>query len=303
MGDKKQALALLAGAAAVLVAGGVAGWMAVTPGPAEPASDGRSAAQTRSIAQADQQAAPADPASTISDPLVSAASADGAVAFADDSLSFVASFPPAEPGDPVLAELRQEAERYLASTKGNARADFDRLTRSGDEPRPWDVRIRWRYTAKAGDLVSLAGEANEYTGGAHPMQQFDTHIARTSGEDLDVGDMLLPNRVPSPALTIGICEALKTGKQARIKSATIFDEPIACIGPEANAKTGEAKFALAPSDQPGKFGGIYAFYEPYVVGPYVEGSYVLTIQQGVFAQDLKPEFKALFGGEAPAWRD
>jgi hypothetical protein len=234
--------------------------------------------------------------------MVSTASADNStVAFSDESLSFAAALPPAPAGDPVLADLRREAQSYLATVKGNARADFERLKRSSDKPDPWDVRLRWRYTARAGDIVSLIGEVSEFNGGAHPMQRFDTHIARTTGEELNVGEMLLAKRSPSPAMTIAICEALTTAKQARIRSATIFDEPIVCVGPEANAKTEEAKLALAPSDQPGRFGGIYVFYEPYVVGAYAEGPYILTVQQGVFAEDLRPEFKALFGGEAPEW--
>ena len=64
-----------------------------------------------------------------------------------------------------------------------------------------------------------------------------------------------------------------------------------------------AKIVLAPSSQSGKFGGIYAYWEPYEVGAYVEGSYVVAVQQDVFSQDLKPEFKPLFGGEAPAPKD
>ena len=69
--------------------------------------------------------------------------------------------------------------------------------------------------------------------------------------------MLMLKRSPSPALTIAICEALKAAKKKRIKSPTIFDEPIVCVGPNANAKTDDAKIALAPSDKPGKFGGVY----------------------------------------------
>jgi hypothetical protein len=44
---------------------------------------------------------------------------------------------------------------------------------------------------------------------------------------------------------------------------------------------------------------VYGYYEPYAVGAYAEGPYILTVQQEVFAEDLRPEFKALFGGEAP----
>ena len=169
-----------------------------------------------------------------------------------------------------------------------------------ERPAVGRYRIRWKYSARAGDIVSLIGEASEFTGGAHPAQRFDTHIARTNGSEIDFGDMLIAKRSPSPAMTIAICETLKTAKVARIKSATILDEPIVCVGPVANAKTEDAKLVLAPSSEAGKFGGVYVYYEPYAVGAYVEGPYILSVQQVVFAEDLRPEFKALFGGEAPA---
>ena len=233
-------------------------------------------------------------------PIASPASAGGSsLTFEDASLSFVAQFPDAPAGDPVIAGLRRDAESYLAQAKANARGDFDAAKKAGHEPRPWDVRIRWTYSAKAGDIVSLIGEASEYTGGAHPSQRFDAHIARANGDRIAFGDMLIAKRSPSPALVIAICEALKAAKIAKIRTDTILDEPIVCVGPNSNAKTEDAKLALAPSNDADKFGGIYAYYEPYAVGAYAEGPYILTVQQEIFAEDLRPEFKALFAGEAP----
>jgi hypothetical protein len=244
---------------------------------------------------------PAEPAGSTADPVASPASVgDADITFADPSLIFAATFPAAPADDPVVVDLREDAERYLVSLKAKARADFDRAKKAGQTPRPWDVRVRWRYTAKAGDIVSLIGELSEYTGGAHPNMRFETRIARASGAGIAFNDMLVAQRSPSPAAVIAICEALKAAKIEKIKSATILDEPIVCVGASANAKTEAARIALAPSSEPSKFGGVYAYYEPYAVGAYAEGPYVLTIQQEIFAEDLRPEFKPLFGGEAPA---
>jgi hypothetical protein len=97
----------------------------------------------------------------------------------------------------------------------------------------------------------------------------------------------------------GVCEALKTAKQARIKSATIFDEPISCVGPANNIRLEDARLALAPSSSPGLFGGIYVYYAPEIIGTLAEGDYRLVVQQEVFAADLRPAFRALFAGTAP----
>jgi hypothetical protein len=272
--------------------------LAHTTGCSPTSSSNKSA--TAIPAQTTDTATPAEPATSAADPVVSPASVSNAdVTFSDPSLTFAATFPAAPANDPVLAGLHREAEGYLASLKTKARADFDRAKKAGQNPRPWDVRVRWRYSAKAGDIVSLIGDASEYTGGAHPNQRFDARIARSNGAEIAFNDMLIAQRSPSPATVIAICEALKAAKVERIRSATILDEPIVCIGASANARTEDARLVLAPSNEPDKFGGVYAYYEPYAVGAYAEGPYILTVQQELFAEDLRPEFKPLFGGEAP----
>jgi hypothetical protein len=224
----------------------------------------------------------------------------GDFAFEDESLSFKVEMPDGPETDPMRRWLLADAKGYLNSKKSSARSDQERMKRVGAPVQQWQVDIAWSYTAKAGDLVSLFGVSDEYTGGAHPVRHFDTIIASPeNGRKITLADMLVLERSPSPALMIAICEALKSAKMKRIKSATIMDEPIVCAGSSANAKTEDAKIALAPSNKPGKFGGVYAYYEPYDVGPYAEGAYRLTIQQEIFAQDLKSEYRKLFDGAAP----
>lgn len=279
-------------------------------------------------AEAPTQAAMADPAATSGDPTVQTAqfgqsdpnapappeppsndgastvSPDGAsFSFADESISYSAALPSGPADDPNLAYLRKDALSYLANRKAQARATYDEFKKEGNIPAtyPWEVMIQWDYTAKASDIVSLFGSSYEYTGGAHGMAYFDTHVARTNGQQIKVEDMLQGGL--TPALVIAICEALKVEKKKRIDSETIYDEPIVCAGPNGNVKVEKAKLALAPSNQPNKFGGIQVYYEAYEVGSYAEGSYEFVVQQEVFAEDLRPEFKPLFGGTAPPIAD
>ncbi len=226
-----------------------------------------------------------------------------AISFSDESITYSAALPSGPSDDPNLDYIRKDALSYLASKKADARATYDEFKKAGDIPAgyPWEVMIKWDYTAKAGDIVSLFGSAYEYTGGAHGMTYLDTHVARTNAQQLQVADMLQGGI--TPALVIAVCEALKVVKKARIDTATIYDEPVTCAGPNSNVKIEKAKLALAPSNQAGKFGGILVYYEAYEVGSYAEGSYELVVQQDVFAEDIKPEFKPLFGGTAPLIAD
>jgi hypothetical protein len=264
----------------------------------QPANSDASLAQPAQFGQADP-ATPV-PATPPSPDDAKAVSPDGSsVSFSDESLTFSAAIPPGPANDPVLAYLRKDAVSYLASKKADSRNAYDALKKEGNLPpaHAWEVMIRWTYTAKAGDIVSLFGTSYEFTGGAHGMTFFDTHIARTNGQQLKVADMLKGGL--TPAVVIAMCEALKVEKKKRIDAATIYDEPITCAGPNGNVKTDSARLVLAPSNQPGKLGGVYAYYQAYDVGAYAEGSYALTIQQEVFAEDLRPEFKTLFAGTAP----
>jgi hypothetical protein len=309
-GEKKtrSPLPIIAVVVAVVLGLGAVIWLtrpkADDPATAPPPEMGPDTAQAdpasaASVRTAEAQTGFAQTASSAGPPMSTPSARSAEVIFKDESLTFSAVLPDGPDGDPVLAHLRQDARNYLAKLKAKARAEFDRRNKTGAKAPPWDVDIKWTYTAKADGVVSLSGVASEFTGGAHPNMMFDTLIARATGEKLTMDDLLILERSPSPAMTIAICEALKDAKTETIGAATIFDEPIVCVGANANAKTEEAKIALAPSNQADRFGGVYAYYEPYVVGAYVEGPYVLTVQQAVFSEDLKPEFRRLFAGEAP----
>lgn len=256
------------------------------------------------------------PAPDGSDPLVSAQSAPqapqpptpgaagadtaSAIAFADAQLEFSATLPPQDENGPIIAKLRKEAEDLLAKTKREVAELRSEATANGQAPLPWDYQINWSVVARSGDFVSLMGTLYQFSGGAHGMTSTDTRLANTrTGEEIDFSDMMRFGKVPSPALVIAACEAVKKAKTDRINSATVFDDPIVCAGPSANVKLEDASIALAPSNVADRFGGIYVYFDPYAIGPYAEGSYEVVVQQDVFAEDLKPEFKAMFAGTAP----
>lgn len=268
----------------------------------QPAAAESASVQTAHFSQTD--GAPVTPQAPPPPEVAGALSADGnAVKFEDETLTFEAAFPPGPADDPALTAIRNDALTFLAARKTQARTTFDDMKKEGNTGPawPWEVMISWEYTAKAGDIVSLMGSAYEFTGGAHGNVQFDTHVARTNGAVLKATDMLQGGI--TPALVIGLCEALKVEKVKRIGTATVYDDPVNCAGPDANVKVESAKFALASSSENNKFGGILVYWAPYEVGPYVEGPYEVVVQQEVFAQDLRPEFKPLFGGTAPAVKD
>lgn len=302
---KKTNPAVVIGPAVAIGAALMAVWISTRDKAEQPAASA-DGGQMASVQSAGSEETPLAPPATPGTPAVDGvtASASGALSFSDDSITFSAALPPGAETDPVLAPLRKQALEMLAEYKKNAAADLVERKRIGAMAMQWEVEIAWKQLARAGDIASLEGTFHEFTGGAHGMETTAGHIARIkTGEELTFQSMMMADRSPSPALTIAICEALKTEKMERIQSATIYDEPIVCAGPTSNVKVEEASFALAPSSEAGKFGGVYVFYNPYAVGSYAEGAYTLTVPQQVFAEDLKPEFKPLFAGTAPQYTE
>lgn len=256
------------------------------------------------------------PAADGSDPLVSAqfapqmpqptppgaagAESTNSIAFADPQLEFSAVLPPQDQNGPIISRLRKEAEDLLAKTKKEAAEGHAEAKANGQMPMTWDYQINWAVVARSGDVVSLMGTLYRFSGGAHGMTSTDTRLANIkTGEEIGFSEMMRFGKVPSPALVIAACEAVKKVKTERIGSATVFDEPIVCAGPSANVRLEDASIALAPSNAADRFGGIYVYFDPYAIGAYAEGSYEVVVQQDVFAEDLKPEYKTLFAGTAP----
>lgn len=294
--------AVVASLAALMIGGG----FFLLGGPslqsAEPDTARAEEETTPGETQPDQRAAPAsDPADVSPQPGAAPASEDQwpaldapSILVIDETgpeLEFRVSIPSVGLPPPVAARIEQQARDYLSTMSRSAAG-------AQTDASPWSVDIVWRAVAQNAGLISLLGESREDTGGPHANIQYDALIARTdTGEGIAFRDLFSPDKRPSPALAIGVCEALRREKLQRIGSATIFDEPLTCAGSAENLEFGSASITLAQSTLPGAFGGVVVHYAPYAVGAFAEGSYEVTIPQEVFAQDLKPEYRLMFAGE------
>ena len=268
-----------------------------------------------STSNKDKEAPPAETAATAegADPLVSAqfapetpqppvpaAPSANAITHESEDLTFSLTLPSEADAGPIVARLRKESEDAYAKRLKEARDLHAEARADGRTGIAWEYQASWSVLAHSGEFVSLVGTLYEFSGGAHGMTSTDTRLANMkTGAETDFTSMLRMGKTVSPALVIAACEAVKKAKMERIQSASVLDEPIVCAGPNANVKLEDGHIALAPSTVEGKFGGIYVYFDQYAVGSYAEGAYQIVIQHDVFAEDLKPEFKALFAGSAP----
>ena len=299
-GEKKRVHPAAIAGPAVAVGAALAAVFISTSGgndkPPEPAAALEAPATTGSEPLASVQSAPQAPQPPT--PGAAGVGAANALAFANTDLEFNAALPPEAGNGPIIAKLRKEAEDMLARVKTEAREGQADARANGAPGIPWDYQISWDVLGRSGDFVSLVGTLYRFTGGAHGLGATDTRIASIkTGDELTFSDMMRFGKVPSPAVVIATCEALKKEKLARIDAATVFDEPVICAGPNANVRLQDAKIGLAPSTVAGKFGGIYVYFDPYAVGAYAEGSYAVAVSHEVFSEDLKAPYKELFAGD------
>lgn len=200
--------------------------------------------------------------------------------------------------DAVKNQPDLHAQLYAAGVADLRRftegAQADRTEAGGDEGRPpYERMIAYGAGAETGKLLSLSQEAMEYAGGAHPNTTFgavlwDKAMKRQiplrslfrSGADLSVLDRAL-------------CAAVNAAKKARVPDAepvTLDGEMWAC--PRAAA----TPLILAAGSTPGKAGGLTFLIAAYQVGPYVEGSYQVTVPLTAFRTLLAPAYAEEFAG-------
>lgn len=217
--------------------------------------------------------------------------------FSGESLEFEARFPNGSTDAPAFRKLMLDMKDYRESLRGQATLEMNSMKAEGFDWRPWNYDIIYIELAQTDKFISIVGREWSMTGGAHGNVDFDGVVADVkTGEEVELASIFKPDAEFSPALTIGICEALKTAKEEKIGDANIYGASIECGDDRVRKSLAGAELTLAPSTEAGKFGGIVALYAPYVVGPYAEGPYVVTVAHDVFADDLRPEYKTLFGG-------
>ncbi len=267
-----------------------------TPGPAEPHAPAPSAPHTDVDAPDEAPKEIVHPAS-MNTPPTQAFVADN-MRLDTPHLSFSAAFPAGAHEQPAYQSIMTRMSKYRDKLSADAATEADIANQAGVEFRPWEIDIQFTETARTGDFVSMIGQEYANTGGAHPNTDFMGVVANTkTGEPISISDMFLPRRENSPALMVGVCEALKTVKTDRIGFAEVHGEEIDCGSPDFLNRLSGSETTLAPSTDPEKAGGFQMYFAPYSVGAYAEGPYMVTVGHYVFANDLRPEYKALFGGE------
>lgn len=171
-----------------------------------------------------------------------------------------------------------------------AKAQADHKASTGQFPwRPYNRQGQWFLAADAPPLVSLRALWFEDTGGAHPNHGGASLLWDTAANREIQPKALFRPDADMTALDKAICDAVAMAKTHR-EGAVMLNDTFSC------PKWSQTVLILAPSTIPGKAGGLTALIDPYVVGPYSEGDYEVTVPASAFQGLLAPAYAGAFGG-------
>jgi hypothetical protein len=171
-----------------------------------------------------------------------------------------------------------------------AKAETDRKASDGKFPwRPYNRQGQWFLAADAAPLVALRALWFEDTGGAHPNHGGASLLWDASANREIQPEALFRPDADMTVLDKAICDAVAQAKTRR-EGAVPLSDMFSC------PKWSQTVLVLAPSAIPGKVGGLTALIDPYVVGPYSEGDYEVTVPVAAFQGLLAPAYADAFGG-------
>ena len=190
-----------------------------------------------------------------------------------------------------LAADQAERKRTLAGEAAEAR----RAAAADPDLRfvPYTLEVEWQVVTDLPGWLSLSQRNSHFEGGAHPNSGFDSRVwDRKAGRALAPRDLFVSAKALDAAIRGPFCDALdreravRRGEPVNRASGDDFD---ACIAPS------EQTLILGSTDRK-RFDRIGILVSPYAAGPYVEGSYDITVPvTPAVLQAVKPEFRAAFG--------
>ena len=221
--------------------------------------------------------------------------ADGTLKVSEenDVYSFEYSYPGAAGSIPELSAVldrRMSAvrEAHIAmAIDGRADADANKYPFN-----PYAYTTKWEVVADLPGWLSLSAEHWEFTGGAHGNSSFDTLLWDKQAKEVRMPVSLFSSaKELEAAVQPELCDLLDKQRAEKRGEKVVRDQGNwmnACIGLQS------ATVILGSSNRR-TFDRIGFLIPPYEAGPYVEGSYevTLTVSRAILAT-VKPEFRGSF---------
>jgi hypothetical protein len=192
---------------------------------------------------------------------------------------------------PLFNEMRAKAEAGLAAGLQTADYDAAEARKSGQPTRQYTDITFWIVAADTPRLLAVTGQIYGYTGGAHGNTGYDSVLwDRKLGKLIGVPDLFADRAKARAILEPMVCKAL-AAEQAKRRGGQKLGGDFDKCPPLAQATIVPFSGFSPVATQ------VRVIFAPYVAGPYVEGSYEITLPWPDEVKPLvKPEYREeLFG--------
>jgi hypothetical protein len=187
--------------------------------------------------------------------------------------------------DRILALHKTDIDRAKADAKDDKEGN--------PSFHPYSIDTVWRVTFENDTVLSLSGDTNADTGGAHPNEGFQTIVwDRKAGQAVPVEALFAPDQAKT---------ALKAIADAAAKSWTKIYTERSGQPPGQDSETGIGPepeklktYALIYAKGQAAANGILLLYGAGQVWPHVLGDFRLAVPASVFARYLRPPWKDVF---------
>ena len=222
--------------------------------------------------------------------------------------AFSADYETSEKSPLIEAHLRVPAgamaiaplkERILALAKADideAKADAKEDKEDNPSFHPYSIDTVWRVTFENAAVISLSGDTNADTGGAHPNQGFQTIVwDKKSNRSVPIENLFGSDQV-KPALAAIADAAGKTWtKLYTERSGQSPGQDTDLVETGISANPGKLKtYALTYAKGETAANGIVLLYGAGQAWPHVLGDFRVAVPAAVFAKFLAPQWQELF---------
>jgi hypothetical protein len=206
--------------------------------------------------------------------------------------SFSYRYPAAAARIPVLAaSLNREREALRRATAKESAQDRVAARQAGNPFRPHEATVAWQVVTDTPRFLSLSAKVYGYTGGAHGSPGFAALVwdkqAGVRRKPTDLFDTAALERTGADAY----CRAIDAERHKRrpypIDAST--DDPFSKC-----PKVSEGTLILGSSDRQ-RFDKLGFLIDPYVAGPFAEGTYEVTLPvTPAILRAVKPKYRDAF---------
>lgn len=256
---------------------------------------GQQAAPSESAASAGAVAVASDASGTAR---ASASSPTVGVKIDEDGklFHFAYAYPANAAGIPALqAQLEAEKDKARAELVTQARNGQKEAKASGFDYNAYDSTSEWSVVTDIPGWLSMKGEFYSFTGGAHGNSGTQPLLwDKAANQRREPVSLFTSPAALNAALGPAYCAALNAERSKRRQQKvdpTSGDEFDKCLDPS------EVTVLLGSGDK-AHFTRIGLIADPYMAGPYAEGSYEITLPvTAAVLKAVRPEYRSVF---APA---